>query len=401
MERLVKVESVGSTAILTMMNPPVNALSRSLAEALREAWAQTDAERVILTGSGKMFVAGADIREIEKITKREILPELGYLNELLNLIERGGKQVVMAMNGGALGIGLELAMAGHYRILKAGASVGLPEVKLGLIPGAGGTQRLPRLAGVEAALRMCVSGEVVGAEAALQLGIVDELCDGDVVERALAVTQGRRTDLLLCAGDVDWDKWSASGKKGQRAPERAVAAIQAAVQSASFDAGLAVEERLFCEALLDEQARAMVHLFFAERELGKAAFLPKGVVAAEVESATDVGDDLIELHAGGVCQLKVSPAEFGANVVEVKWEQGMQPELLAAALGYVKRLGKLAVICVGGEGWLGKPGLDAMDGKRLVAQGMALRAGDLDVLMVRGYGYPEELGGPMHAAAKE
>ena len=381
-----------------MMNPPVNALSRSLAEALREAWAGTDAERVIVTGSGKMFVAGADIREIERITRREIPPELGYLNELLNLMERGGKRVVMAMNGSALGIGLELAMAGHYRILKTGVFVGMPEVKLGLIPGAGGTQRLPRLAGVEAALRMCVSGETVGSEEALRLGIVDELCDGDVVQRALAVSEGRRTDLLVCSKDVDWAKWNAAGKQGQRSPERAVAAIRAAVESASFEAGLAEEERLFREALLDGQAKAMVHLFFAERELGKAAFLPKGVVAAAVESVTTVGEDELALRAGGVCRMKVSPLEFGAQVVEVKWEHGMQPELLAAAIGYVKGLGKLAVICVGGDGWLGKAGLDAMEGRRLIDKGMALRAGDLDVLMVRGYGYPEELGGPMYAA---
>ena len=398
MERLVNVERVGSTAILTMMNPPVNALSRSLAEAMREAWAETDAERVIVTGSGKMFVAGADIREIERITRREIPPELGYLNELLNTMERGGKQVVMAMNGGALGIGLELAMAGHYRILKTGAVVGLPEVKLGLIPGAGGTQRLPRLAGVEAALRMALHGETVGAEEALRLGIVDELCDGDVVERALGVIAGRRTDLLVCSQDVDWAKWNAAGKKGQRAPQRVVEAIRAAVDAVSFDAGLAEEARLFRESLLDEQARAMVHLFFAERELGKAPFLAKGVVAAEVESVVDAGDNLIELRAGGLCRMRISPTEFGARVVEVKWEQGMRPELLAAALGYVKSLEKLAVICAGGDGWLGKSGLDAGEGMHLIEKGMALRAGDLDVLMVRGYGYPEELGGPMHAA---
>lgn len=398
MDRLVNVERVGSTAILTMMNPPVNALSRNLAEALHEVWAQTDTERVIVTGSGKMFVAGADIREIERITRREIPPDLGYLNELLNTIERGGKRVVMAMNGGALGIGLELAMAGHYRILKEGSVVGLPEVKLGLIPGAGGTQRLPRLAGVEAALQMCVSGELVGAEEALRLGIVDELCSGDLVERALAVTEGRRTDLLVCAGDADWTKWAETGKQVQRSPGRAVAAVRAAMESVDFDAGLAEEARLFREALLDVQSRAMVHLFFAERELGKIPFLPKGTVAAAVDSVTDLAGDLIELRAGGVCRMKVSPAEFGAKVVEVKWEQGMRPELLAAALGYVKSLGKLAVICVGGKGWLGKAGLDASEGKNLIEQGMALRTGDLDVLMVRGYGYPEELGGPMHAA---
>ena len=197
---------------------------------------------------------------------------------------------------------------------------------------------------------------------------------------------------------MNWAKWEGAGKQAQRSPGRAVAAIRAAVESVNFDAGLAEEARLFREALLDVQSRAMVHLFFAERELGKIPFLPKGTAAAAVESVTHLGEDLIELRAGGVCRMKVSPAEFGARVIEVKWEQGMQPEVLAAALGYVRSLGKLAVICVGGDGWLGKAGLDAIEGKNLIERGIALRPGDLDILMVRGYGYPEELGGPMHAA---
>ncbi len=386
------VELNGSTAIFTMMNPPVNALSRALAGALRETWAAMDSERIILTGSGKIFVAGADIREIEKITRGEIPPDLSYLNSLLNEIERSGKSVVMAMNGSALGIGLELALAGHYRILDEKAVVGLPEVKLGLIPGAGGTQRLPRLAGAEVALRMIVTGESISAQEALRLGIADELCSGSLVEKALTITGGRRTDLLDCAPYQDWQQGEQFAAKNQRSPLRAIAAIRAAVESRTFEAGLNVEGRLFGEALLDEQARAMVYLFFAERELGKAPFLPKDVVATRVEAASENW-----IEAEGKCRLRPSPAEFGARVVEVMWEPEMKPQTLAAALGHVKRLGKLAVICTGGN-WLGKADMDVAEAKNIVAEGRVLRASDLDVLLVRGYGYPEEQGGPIHAS---
>ena len=380
MDRLVNVEVNGSAAILTMMNPPVNALSRALAEALREAIANVEADKIILTGTGKLFVAGADIREIEKITKREIAPDMSYLNSLLNQIECAGKLVIMAMNGTALGIGLELAMAGHYRILHEKSVVGLPEVKLGLIPGAGGTQRLPRLAGSDVALRMCVTGVTVDAQEALQLGIVDQLCQGDVVARALTITSGRRTDLLPCTASADWQSYATMAASNQHSPLRAITAIRAAAESASFDEGLRQEARLFEEALLDRQSRAMVYLFFAERELLKIPFLPKDTVATEGEP---------------MCRMRTSPAEFGARVVEVMWEEGMPPTALAAALAHVKKLGKLAVICRGGE-WLGKSGMGPEEARRIVEEKRVLRASDLDVLLVRGFGFPEELGGPIH-----
>lgn len=358
------------------MNPPVNALSRALAEALREAFSNTEADRIILTGSGKLFVAGADIREIEKITRREIPPDMSYLNSLLNHIERSGKLVIMAMNGTALGIGLELAMAGHYRILHEKAVVGLPEVKLGLIPGAGGTQRLPRLAGADAAWQICLTGESVDAKEALRLGIVDELCAGDVVARALSIESGRRTDLLPCSPASQGQSYTGT----QHSPLRAITAIRAAAEAASFDEGLAHEARLFEEALLDEQSRAMVYLFFAERDLLKIPFLPKDTVFPE---------------GAPMCPMRPSPEEFGAKVVEVMWEDGMKSEALAASLAYVKKQGKLAVLCMGGQ-WVGKPDMGAEEAHRIVEEKRVLRASDLDVLLVRGFGYPEELGGPMH-----
>ena len=377
------------------MNPPVNALSRPLAAALREAWASVEEEKVILTGRGKMFVAGADIREIEQITRRELAPDLSYLNELLHLIERSGKLVVMAMNGGALGIGLELAMAGHYRILDSRASVGLPEVKLGLIPGAGGTQRLPRLIGVEAAMRLCATGEIITASEALELGLVDELADGDWIEKALAVAQGRRTDSLPCQGVADWEAALHGTPARQHSPKRAIEAIRAAAKAVDFDDGLAEEARLFREALLDRQARAMVHLFFAERELSKVPMVSKDVMAAQIESINTEGDE-IELRAAGVCRLKTSPAAFGGRVLEIQHHPEMQPQTLAAALQYAREQGKLAVVTMGGN-WIGRVDLDGNEAAKIVEEGRVLRGGDLDVLMVRGYGYPEERGGPVFA----
>ena len=360
------------------MNPPVNALSRALAEALREVFSTTVADRIIFTGTGKLFVAGADIREIEKITKREIPPDMSYLNSLLNHIERSGKLVIMAMNGTALGIGLELAMAGHYRILHEKAAIGLPEVKLGLIPGAGGTQRLPRLAGTDAALQICLSGASIDAKEALRLGIVDELSAGDVVARALAISNGRRTDQLPCNPGSTRQDYTGN----HHSPLRAIAAIQAAAESATFEEGLSAEASLFKDALLDPQSRAMVYLFFAERDLSKIPFLPKDILVTPGEA---------------LCPMRSSPEEFGSKVVEVMWEEGMRLETLAASLDHVRKQGKLAVVCLGGQ-WIGKPDMSIDEAQQIVKDKRVLRASDLDVLLVRGFGYPEELGGPIHCS---
>ncbi len=348
-----------------MMNPPVNALSRPLAAALAEALSSTTAERIVLTGSGKFFVAGADIREIEQITRGEIAPDMSYLNELLNSIERGGRTVIMAINGSALGIGLELAMAGHYRILHESARVGLPEVKLGLIPGAGGTQRLPRLAGPSAALRLIESGEAISAAEALQLGIVDEVCGENLIERALTIQAGRRTDQLPCL------------------PSRAWAAVQAACTSPDLQAGLAAEEVLFRQALIEPKARAMVYLFFAERETAKIPFLPRELSPAPPEEV----EREMEFHA--------SP---NGRVLEIRYLPGItSPALLAGAIQLARKQGQIPVLCIGEGPWLGREDLNAQMARQLVADGRVLRESDIDVLMVRGYGFAEELGGPLHA----
>src|SRR5438067_5328062 len=170
----VRYEIEGRIAILTIENPPVNALSAAVQESLRDAVARaiddSGVDAAVIAGAGNTFIAGADIRQLERMAREGIVNSI--LPEILAAIETAPKPFVAAIHGSAFGGGLEVALASHYRIACAGSRIGQPEVKLGIIPGAGGTQRLPRLAGVEAALEMCVFGEPVGTEDAGLLGII-------------------------------------------------------------------------------------------------------------------------------------------------------------------------------------------------------------------------------------
>ncbi|WP_238384255.1 enoyl-CoA hydratase-related protein, partial [Teichococcus vastitatis] len=189
---LVGVTVDNAVAVLRIANPPVNALSAALrsaiADAMQQAAADSGIRAIVLAASGRTFVAGADISEFGKPPVSPTLPEV------VELLDACPKPLVAAINGAALGGGLELAMACHERVATSGAKLGLPEVKLGLLPGAGGTQRLPRLAGAATAVAMVVSGEPVTAEDALRHGIVDEAVEGDPVpaalRRALALADG-------------------------------------------------------------------------------------------------------------------------------------------------------------------------------------------------------------------
>src|SRR5258708_23705764 len=189
MSELVKFSIQEGVGVITVDNPPVNALSPGVPEGIRAALtnAQSDdsVKALVLIGAGRTFIAGADIKEFGKITSGERSELLG-LSEVILAIEDSAKPVVCAIHGTALGGGLEVAMGAHYRVAVASAQVGQPEVKLGLIPGAGGTQRLPRLAGVARAVEMCAFGEPVKASAALEAGIVDRIVEGDLLPRAIA-----------------------------------------------------------------------------------------------------------------------------------------------------------------------------------------------------------------------
>src|SRR5579863_7750247 len=188
MSELVKYTTDGNVAIITIDNPPVNALSpgvpEGILEGIEKAGADPEVRAVVVIGGGRTFIAGADIKEFGKITAGT-RPRLALYPTLLK-IEDSPKPVVMAIHGTAFGGGLEVAMAGHYRVAVASAQVGQPEVKLGIIPGAAGTQRLPRLAGIAKALEMCVTGDPVPAPEAYRAGIIDHIVEGDLLQGAIA-----------------------------------------------------------------------------------------------------------------------------------------------------------------------------------------------------------------------
>src|SRR5207249_1490836 len=189
MSELVKFSNQGGIGVITVDNPPVNALSPGVPQGIQAAvkQAQTDdsIQALVLIGAGRTFIAGADIKEFGKITSGERKDRFS-LTELMLAMEDSSKPVICAIHGTAFGGGLEVAMGAHYRVAVPSAQVGQPEVKLGLIPGAAGTQRLPRLAGVAKAVEMCAFGEPVKAAEALEAGIVDRLIDGDLREGAIA-----------------------------------------------------------------------------------------------------------------------------------------------------------------------------------------------------------------------
>src|ERR1700723_509954 len=189
MSDLVQVTKNGDIAIITINNPPVNALSPGVPEGIGDAIDQIakdpSVKAAVLIGGGKTFIAGADIKEFEKMTSGKTERGAGLLPLLLK-IENSTKPVVVAIHGTAFGGGLEVAMSGHYRVASPDAQVGQPEVKLGLIPGAAGTQRLPRLVGVAKALEMCTDGKPVAAAEAFRLGIIDRLIEGDLLTGAVA-----------------------------------------------------------------------------------------------------------------------------------------------------------------------------------------------------------------------
>ena len=306
MSDLVLYAKDAGVAVITINNPPVNALSPGVPEGIarfvEQAAADEEVRAIVILGGGRTFIAGADIREFGKITSGEKPWDANHLNGIIIGIENCRKPVVMAIHGTALGGGLEVAMGGHYRVAAADAQVGQPEVKLGIIPGAGGTQRLPRLAGVSKAAEMCAFGEPISARAAFDLGIVDRLISGDLLVGALAFAREvagqlpppkvRERDGKL-AGDhsSDLDKLrSACAKRarGQRAPLAAIEAIEAATRL-PFEQGLTIESELFRECLYSDQSKAMIHAFFGERTVAKIPGIGKDVQPRPIARAAIVG----------------------------------------------------------------------------------------------------------------
>jgi 3-hydroxyacyl-CoA dehydrogenase len=306
MSDLVQLTKDNEIAIITVNNPPVNALSPGVPEGISEAidaiCNDSSVKAAIIIGSGTTFVAGADIKEFGKITSGKTQRGVAFL-PLLIRIEDCNKPVIMAIHGTAFGGGLELAMAGHYRVAVPGAQVGQPEVKLGIIPGAAGTQRLPRLAGVAKGVEMCADGNPIKAPEALKLGIVDRLIEGDLLTGALAFAREvagkparktRERNEKLGTPEQNAPIFAAAREnarkkqRGLKAPLAAIDAVEAATKM-SFEQGCEAERKLFTECLFSDQSKAMIHVFFGEREVAKIPDVPKGTATIPVNSAAVVG----------------------------------------------------------------------------------------------------------------
>ena len=306
MSDLVQLMKSDEIAIITINNPPVNALGPGVPEGIVHAMDQIENDgsvrAAVLIGAGTTFVAGADIKEFGKIVSGQ-RPRGEGLRLLLSRIENSRKPIVMAIHGNAFGGGLELAMAGHYRVAAPGAQVGQPEVKLGIIPGAGGTQRLPRLAGVEKAVLMCAQGNPVSARDALDTGILDRIIEGDFLAGAIwfareiaekpAPRARDRNDKLGNATEnqsvfTAAREFARKKQRGMIAPLAAIDSVEAATRL-PFDEGLDYEQKRFTECLFSDQSKALIHVFFGEREVAKIPDVPKDTPALAVKSAAVVG----------------------------------------------------------------------------------------------------------------
>ncbi len=313
----------GDVGVLTLASPPVNALSAEvrdgLAAGMATAVADPAVKAIVLICAGRTFIAGADISEFGKPPRGASLPEIQAA------MENSSKPVVAAIHGTALGGGLEVALVAHYRVAVAGAKFGLPEVKLGLLPGAGGTQRLPRLVGVKMALEMVTTGKPIGAKAALEAGLIDAIVD-DLRAGAIAfardvVAQGKPLKRVrdLAVGGVEpglFDAYRAANAKAFRgfaAPEANIRCIEAAA-TLPFDAGLAVERTLFVELMDGLQSRAQRYVFFAERLANKVDGIDADAALLPVTSVGVIGAGTM----GGGIAMNFLNAGVPVTIVETK-----------------------------------------------------------------------------------
>jgi 3-hydroxyacyl-CoA dehydrogenase len=291
----------GQVLVIVIDNPPLNTLGASVRAGLlglvEEARADAGLAAVVIVGAGTSFSAGADIAEFGKPPLPPSLPSLA------DAIEQCGKPVVAAIRGNALGGGLEVALACHYRMAAPSARLGLPEVKLGILPGAGGTQRLPRVVGAQKALEMIVSGDPIGAAAARDAGLVDALADEasleseavafarEVAARAEHPVTSRRRDKIENTDPALFDRFrqdNARRFKGFKAPDACLRAVEAAT-TLPFAEGMAVERALFLDLVVSHESKALRHAFFAERQAAKIDGLPADTPLLPVEQVGVVG----------------------------------------------------------------------------------------------------------------
>ncbi|MEZ5851947.1 MAG: 3-hydroxyacyl-CoA dehydrogenase NAD-binding domain-containing protein [Hyphomicrobiaceae bacterium] len=301
-QSVVRFDVEDGIGVITVDYPPVNALGPGVSDgiiaALDKGEADPNVTAMVLMGAGRTFIAGADIRQFGK-------PRAVPTKRTYDVLDQGGKPVVAAIHGYALGGGLENALACHYRVAVPSAKVGLPEVQIGILPGGGGTQRLPRIVGPKVALDMIVSGRHVPAEEARKLGIIDDIIPGkDLRKEAIAWAKGiaekrplprvRDRSERLAEATSDPGMFDAARKqfarrmRGQPAPEKCIQAIEAACTQ-PFDEGVATERRLFGELENSPEAKALRYAFFAEREIARIPGLPKDLALPEIKTMAVVG----------------------------------------------------------------------------------------------------------------
>ena len=348
--KTIKVDLEDGVAVFTMDNPPVNQLSQhfvqELAEAFTEAYEDEEITAIVLTGSGKNFIAGADITQIKDVkTKDELLPKLKQNNQFLNSIETGPKPVLAAINGNCLGGGLEIAMACHYRVAAQGVNLGQPEVQIGLIPGAGGTQRLPRLVGLRYGLEMITIGKPIRAEVAHTRGLVDEVAAPDqLVNRAVKAakrfiageiniklrTTRNRYDRLPSAAEkkglIEIAKaMTATQAKGYIAPFKAIEAFEKGL-GYDIDADIETEAELFADCVISDVAKNLINIFLNTRAAGK---LPRieGLEPAKIKKVGMLG--------GGVMGSGIVNVLLKGGFDAVLWE--INEEALQKALASTRK----------------------------------------------------------------
>jgi 3-hydroxyacyl-CoA dehydrogenase len=343
MKGTVHYSTDGELAVLRIDNPPVNPLSsgvrQGLHDGLKAAMEDDAVKAVVLYGEGRAFIAGADISEFGGESKGP------GLHECLTMMEDSPKTVIAAINGTAFGGGLEVALCADYRVIAPKAPVGLPEVKLGLLPGAGGTQRLPRLIGAEKALDFILSGDPIPGPTAKQLGIVDDVIEGDdFVAGALdwarkAVAEGkgkkrvRDDDSVVKKDRGNTEVFEAARKnsarkmRGRFAPEMIIQCVEAAVETGDFDTGMKVEAENFRKCLEHPQREALIHVFFSEREVAKIPDVPKDTPVKEIASAGVVGCGTM----GGGIAMCFANAGIPVTVLE------MSQEALDKGLGVIRK----------------------------------------------------------------
>jgi 3-hydroxyacyl-CoA dehydrogenase len=325
----ISIKRHGDVLIVTSNNPPVNALGaavrQGLVAAIEEAQADDAVKAVVIACEGQTFFAGADITEFGKP------PVMPWLPAVVDTIENCSKPVVAAIHGTALGGGLEVALGCHYRVAVPDAKLGTPEVKLGLLPGAGGTQRLPRVAGVERALEMCATGTPIGAKEAFACGLVDRLIEGELVPHAVGFAEevrdirplpksSEREDRLneARANPAVFDEFrKANAKKfrGFEAPEANIRAVGVALEK-PYSEGVIEERKLFMELMSGTQARAQQYFFFAERKAAKIEGLPDGTTPRDVKRVGVIGAGTM----GGGISMNFLSAGIPVTIVEMSQE---------------------------------------------------------------------------------